>query len=57
MSSCVDLGKKLSTENSPDDKRNEKKYNFLYFHSKRKKTSTEIRAENGANLCTIEGSR
>ena len=41
----------------PDDKTHEKKDNFLYFHSRRKKTSTEIRAKCGANLCTIEGSR
>ena len=28
-----------------------------YFHSNRKRTSTDIRAENSANLCIIEGSR
>ena len=30
---------------------------FLYFQSKRKKTSTEILAENGATLCTIKETR
>ena len=57
MISCVDLDTKLRTENLPDDKMQEKKNNFLYFYFKRKKTSTDIRAKNGANLFTIEGSR
>ena len=53
--SGVDRHKAMCRKKARRKKHNKK--NCAYFYSKRKKTSTEIRAENNANLCTIEGSR